>query len=405
MFFIYIFALIAKSFYTVSKAALLEQVNLWRKHLGNVIPHYAVKSNTDSNLIRWLNETQYVNIDCASPNEMNICIDQGYRNRNIIYANTMKSYNDIRESIKYNCPITTVDSVEAVKQIYEVKEKWNPDILIRLAVDDTDSKSPFSIKFGATKEEWNNIYNTILYSGLKFKGLSFHIGSSSQNPDAFKKAIHTCRLFQQIINTHIDTIDIGGGFLPDKYTFKKTASVIQHEIHQWSMSTRHAPPKNWIAEPGRFFSAPTQTLYVPVVFSKENNSCIRYIIDDSLYGQFTNVIFDHAEPIWSIYDSYLKPINRKCSNKDAYFFGKTCDSMDFIAIQRNAPIYNIGDVLCFKNMGAYTNVTASTFNGFNIPNKIYIDNYNIDTGIKTDSSSIVFPISSHSTIPLSIHSK
>ena len=99
-------------------------------------------------------------------------------------------------------------------------------------------------------------------------------------------------------------------------------------------------------------------------------------------------------------DKNLKPINRQKTDKDALIFGKTCDSMDFIAVHKNAPKYKVGDILAFPNMGAYTSATASRFNGFDLPTKYYINKlpfYNI----KNDND-IIHPISIKSEISLSI---
>jgi len=368
---------------------------LWQKYLPSVIPYYALKSNPEPQIIQWLKETNKVNIDCASPNEIKLAIEIGYKSNEILYANTMKSNNDIRESLQYNIRLTTVDSVEAVEQIAKIK--WEPNILVRLAVDDSAARSPFSIKFGARKEEWNKIVSAIDYYKLPLEGVSFHIGSASSSPDAFTNAIQQCKIFQQRTKKYLNTIDIGGGFLPEEDIFRITANKINMEKERWQKRA----PTRWIAEPGRFFSNPIQTLYTPIVFCKEAEYSRRYILDDSLYGQFTSIPFDHSNPLWQLLDKNLKPINRKKTNKDALFFGKTCDSMDFIALHKNAPNYKVGDILAFPNMGAYTNATASCFNGFSLPDKYFISKNLPKYNIKNEND-VIYPISIKSNISLSI---
>jgi ornithine decarboxylase len=324
---------------------------------------------------------------------MHLCLKEGYSSDNIIYANTMKSVNDIDIAPKLDINLTTVDSIEGVEQI--ASALWSPDILVRLAVDDSEAKSPFSIKFGAIEDEWKKIVAAIDYYKLNLKGVSFHVGSGSASPSAFVKAINTCKQFQIKTNRSLSTIDIGGGFLHDEESFTKIAKAISNEMKEWSH------PQKWIAEPGRFFSNPIQTLYVPIVFRKENDDSYRYILDDSIYGQFNNIVFDHCKPQWLVLDSNLNPLNRSATNKNALFFGKTCDSMDFIAFQSKSPKYEIGDIFVFPNMGAYTSATATTFNGFQLPKKIYIDDLLPEYTI-VDNTKIVHPISVKSDIDLSI---
>ena len=59
------------------------------------------------------------------------------------------------------------------------------------------------------------------------------------------------------------------------------------------------------------------------------------------------------------------------SNKSS-LFGPTCDSLDVICRDIDLPDLNIGDVLYFTNMGAYTVASGSAFNGFELPNALYV---------------------------------
>ena len=44
--------------------------------------------------------------------------------------------------------------------------------------------------------------------------------------------------------------------------------------------------------------------------------------------------------------------------------GPTCDSFDVLYTERALPPAETGDLLIVPGMGAYTNASASTFNGF-----------------------------------------
>ncbi len=381
----------------VSKANLLRQVQLWRRHLPSITPHYAVKANPDPVIVKWLQETGAVNVDCASPSEMRLAFEAGYKPSQVIYANTMKSINDVPEAAELGVGLTTIDSVEGAEQI-AAQDGWRPDVLVRLAVDDSAARSPFSIKFGATKPEWRKIMDALHALKLPFKGVSFHVGSGSASPDAFRKAIKKCSHFQEYTDCGVmDIVDIGGGFLHGEESFVEVSNAINWEIADWF----GPKPGRWIAEPGRFFCNPVQTMFVPIVFVKENDECRRYIIDDSIYGQFNSIVMDHSRPEWVMVDANLRAIKRPSTTKNALFFGKTCDSMDFIAMEKNAPKYEVGDVMIFSNMGAYTSATATTFNGFPLIPKVYLDDALIDmTPLK--NKNIVYPISVSSEISLSV---
>jgi ornithine decarboxylase len=126
-------------------------------------------------------------------------------------------------------------------------------------------------------------------------------------------------------------------------------------------------PKNRtvIAEPGRFIAQPSQDLFVKVIAKKPGfNGGWRYVIDESLYGHFSCIPFDHQKPAWfRIPESSYEPLR---DISESILFGRTCDSLDVIAKGFMEEL-EVGDWLYFPLMGAYTSATASEFNGFPKP--------------------------------------
>jgi len=345
--------------------------------------------------------TGALKVDCASPGEMALAKSVGFKSSDIIYANTMKSDADLREAVGQGFGATTTDSVEGVAQLASVfkssREYEDNPVIVRLAVDDRQSRSPFSIKFGAQENEWKGIMDAIQGRGLKFGGLSFHVGSASSDPHSFVNAIRQCRRFQERIGCELDVVDIGGGFLPYEGSFRRVAEGIRKEMEGWAADG--GAPNEWIAEPGRFFSSPLQMLLCPIVFKKASADRVRYLLDDSVYGQFSSILFDHARPHWSV----LARRELLRTGKQALFFGKTCDSLDLIAMQKDAPEYEIGDVFVFPFMGAYTSASATTFNGFALPQKYYLEHHCLQKlfeGLE-EQPGVEFPIETKSRISLS----
>ena len=165
---------------------------------------------------------------------------------------------------------------------------------------------------------------------------------------------------------HMPTIvDIGGGFLSE--TSQKGSFVHYAKEIRSAMETG---TYTYLAEPGRFFSAGSFDLFVQVIGKKPmaDEKGWRYTIDDSLYGQFSCIPFDQKIPLWIRIPSKedasdLKP--RKATR--GMVFGRTCDSLDLIAKSYSMEELEVGDWLWFPEMGAYSAVTASEFNGFPKP--------------------------------------
>jgi ornithine decarboxylase len=382
----------------VSRVALLKQHQLWAKALPMVKPFYAVKSNNDPVLLSWIQKTG-LKVDCASPGEMKACLKAGFQSSDILYANTMKATGDLKEAMDLGVGVTTTDSVEGVEQM----AGSNMSVIVRLAVSDSTSRCPFSIKFGAKPQEWWPIYKAIQQNRLTFGGVSFHVGSGASDPEVFKSAIRMCRQFQNQIGCELPVVDIGGGFLPSEKPFLAAAKGIVEEIDDWEY--HGTGPKQWIAEPGRFFSSPVQTLMCPIVFKKKSHGLIRYTLDESLYGQFSSIVYDHAKPAFT-----LDTGNRKVVPSDgkSLFFGKTCDSLDLLFTQEGGPEYQVGDLFVFPSMGAYTSASATTFNGFALPKRIYLESQDMVRGQHrmfqevADVKGVEYPIETKSKISLSL---
>ena len=97
----------------------------------------------------------------------------------------------------------------------------------------------------------------------------------------------------------------------------------------------------------------------------------RYTLHESVYGYFSNIPFDGQKPTFEIVHQKEKSIMKDRKFR-SILFGRTCDGADIINPSIVLPLLNEGDWLKVDNMGAYTNVTASEFNGFPKPDMIYI---------------------------------
>lgn len=345
-----------------SKARLLNQVALWRRYLPYVTPHYAVKSNNDTEVLRWLHEAN-VRFDCASPNEIRQALEVGAKPEGIIYANPCKSRKDVREAASSGVRTTVIDSPEEVHKLAEVK--WPGNTLIRLKVADSGSAQPFSRKFGAPLAWVPDILKALQEAQIPHAGWSFHVGSLCNDPAQYFKAIETCAEADALAKKSADIVDIGGGFLPDEESFAAATKEICKGRGLFGPMTK------WIAEPGRFLSMPVATLETQVIGVKRQHSDspgFIYTLDDSVYGTFSNIPFDGQKPVFKLLtgDYNSRPTTR------ATLFGHTCDSADCIAENILLPELKVGDYLEVQNMGAYTIVSASRFNGFPMPIRFYM---------------------------------
>ena len=127
----------------------------------------------------------------------------------------------------------------------------------------------------------------------------------------------------------------------------------------------------FISEPGRFFMTKSHTLYVPIIAKRKTNGKIFYIVDESLYSSFSNITYDLAKPKLELMISSNSQKLCYANEYDSIIFGRTCDSADKI-MELKLPELEIGDYFEIKNMGAYTTVSSTNFNGFDTTEKVYL---------------------------------
>lgn len=358
--------------YTLSYGRLVRQWGMWRSHLPNIQPFYAVKCNADKTILKWLGG-RGCSFDCASAREMYM-VSELYGGRppteSILFANPCKTPQDIEAAKTLGVSQVTVDSIEEIVKMDAAN--YRPEVVLRLAVDDTGSSCPFGAKFGAAPSAAAEIACAAKCFNMPVVGLSFHIGSGNNRPIAYNHAIKDCQNVwdELMLKGFVDTfkvLDLGGGWSHKEELFKDQADAAKRALQYGHRA------KTTIAEPGRFFAAPCYDLYVRVIGKKpKNGGGWRYTLDESIYGQFSCVPFDHAKP--RLGRLKLMPeqhIARRKSN--AILFGRTCDSLDWIANSVAMDELEVGDWLYVPEMGAYTTATSTEFNGFPKPEVIHTD--------------------------------
>lgn len=330
-------------------------MELWKDRLPYIKPYYAVKSNHSNRLLSWLHK-EGVAFDCASMREIEAVLSVGSSADDIVYANPCKGRDDISYANRLGVKTTVVDSMEEVDKV--VEEGWKGDSLLRLRVDDTKSVVPFSRKFGSPLHHVGFISDYAKTKGLPLSGVSFHVGSGCSDPSQYTRAILQASHSLDILKAWghpSTTIDIGGGFTQNG--FHAAACAITRAFMT-------IPKTTMIAEPGRFFSEGSHALFVKVIGKKgmpDGSPGYRYTLDESLYGQFSCIPFDCAQPKW------IRVGEGERKKTPAVLFGRTCDSVDMIAMTESTEELMEGDWLLFPRMGAYTSVTSSEFNGFPRP--------------------------------------
>ncbi len=351
--------------FILDHAKIRENYRLFKKSLPRVQCYYAVKANSNQEIIKTLFD-EGSSFDVASYNEfMQIYkyikhFEEDEKHfyiwDKIIFSNTIKDRETLKKIKQYK-PLVTFDNSD---EILKIKDNCKTaGLILRLKVPDIGSQVEMSSKFGA---EPGNAYELIRQAtdvGLTVEGLSFHVGSQCINFNNYTTALEiTSEIFHDARKKghKLNLIDIGGGFpVPydsDAPRFEKLAEILNAEFDRLF-------PKDIeiLAEPGRFIVATAATLVTEIIGKARRDGKIFYHINDGVYHTFSGVVYDHWIPNFS---AFKRGDCEICS-----VVGPTCDSFDKITQSVLLPgNLEIGDYLYTDNIGAYSTASTTKFNGF-----------------------------------------
>lgn len=336
----------------------------FRRHLPKVQAYYAIKANPAPEIIETLHLAG-ASFDVASfPEFMQVYQNikqqpakerQDFVWDKIIYANPIKPQETLLALDKYK-PLITYDNPEELRKI----KRYAPHagLILRLRVPNTGSMVELSSKFGCEPGEAAHLIRDAFRSGLVVEGLSFHVGSQCTNFDNFVQALNIASAVMEEVWSHgheLKILDIGGGF-PVPYdsqvdTFPLLAKKINAEIDRL-----FAPDIEILAEPGRFLVASAATVVARIIGKAVRDGKPCYYINDSVYHTYSGIVFDHCQ--------YRVKSFKRGATEICTVFGQTCDGMDTITQAEELPKLDIDDLVYTEDIGAYSNASATWFNGF-----------------------------------------
>lgn len=350
--------------FIINHERILENYKEFKEALPRIQVYYAVKANSDPEIIKTLYKVG-ASFDVASFPEFMIVYEniknlpekerQDYIWDKIIYANTIKQIETLHKLDQFK-PLVTYDNPEELKKIST--HCPHAGLVLRIRVPNTGSMVELSSKFGAHPGEAVDLILAALEAGMVVEGISFHVGSQCTNFENYIQALQiSAGIFKESESRghKIKILDIGGGF-PVKYnnkvkSFKTLVRKLNSEIDRLF-------PKDMeiLAEPGRFIVANAGTLVTKIIGKAVRDGKTCYYLDDGVYHTFSGIVFDHC--------TYPLKSFKEGEKKVSAVFGPTCDAFDTISLSEELPELEIGDLLYAENIGAYSTASSTNFNGF-----------------------------------------
>ena len=321
--------------------------------------NYAVKALSNISVLKLMKKLGAC-LDTVSIQEVKLGLVAGFNPQHIIYTPNGVSIEEIETVAKLGVQIN-IDNLSILEQFgtkhpkISVCIRINPHVMAggntNISVGHIDSK------FGISIHQVPHILRIVENTGMQINGIHMHTGSDILDIDVFLYASEI--LFETAKNfKNLEFIDFGSGF---KVPYKE--GDIETDIEEFGekLTARFKTfCKNYgkgitlAFEPGKFLVSEAGYFLTKVNVIKQTTSTVFAQVDSG---------FNHLiRPM--LYGSQHEIINISNPNGKQRFYsvvGYICETDTFATNRRIAEI-NEGDILAFKNAGAYCFTMASNYN-------------------------------------------
>lgn len=345
--------------------------NKLKKLLPDFTVYYAMKSNPEPEILAALKK-EGCQFEIASIGELDRLEKQGVNPKDVIFSNPVKIPSHIKQAFDRGVRYFAFDSVEEAEKIAE--NAPGAYVYARVSVSNHGSIINLSNKFGVDPAHVVPLMGVAKDYGLIPWGVSFHVGSQSENVHLWDEAIE---LMSELIkrlesaDITIESVNIGGG-IPIKYD-APVPDMEDIAVRVAKNVKKYLPPHiKLMCEPGRALVGDAGVIATTIISRaiRKNESWL--YLDTGRFQSFIEM-FESEELRYPVYTSLNLGQDNKIASKSSFTLtGPTCDSYDTIMHQVSLPsILNRGEKLYFGSAGAYTHVYGAPFNDFPVPTVVY----------------------------------
>ena len=321
---------------------------------------YAAKALTNINVLKYI-EKLGANLDCVSINEVKLGLKAGFSAKRILFTPNCVDLAEIEEVMEHKVHIN-IDNISILEQFgnkygdsYPIFVRINPHIFAggnyKISTGHIDSK------FGISIHQLRHIERVMKSTNLNIEGLHMHTGSEIKDPDVFLQGLEIMlELSEHFPN--LKYLDMGSGFkIPYQDSemetdVKSLGKKVEKALSEFQKETGKKF-ELWF-EPGKFLVGKSGHFLVKSNVIKQTTATVFVGINSGFNHLIRPMFYDSYHEIENL-------SNPKGAERIYTVVGNICET-DTFAWDRKLNEVREGDILVFRNAGAYGFEMSSNFN-------------------------------------------
>jgi len=356
-------------FYVYSTATLTRHMTVFTEAMDGLpaLVCYAMKANSNQAVLATLARLG-AGMDVVSEGELRRALAAGVPGNRIVFSGVGKTDREIAAALDAGILCFNAESEPELERISAIAMEKGLVAPVSLRINpDVDPKTHRKIatghretKFGIPFDKAREAYaRAAKLPGLKITGVDAHIGSQITSLEPFDQAFDVLgTLVDQLREDghEISHVDLGGGLgvpyddsveappRPEAY-----AEIIRKHGNRFGCTI--------VLEPGRMIAGNAGVLVTSVIYRKHGEEKDFLIVDAAMNDLIRPTLYDAFHDI--------RPVDEAVARRPKVrtdVVGQVCETGDYLALDRDLPAAERGDLLAVMTAGAYGAVQAGTYN-------------------------------------------
>ncbi|MFG1478476.1 diaminopimelate decarboxylase [Xanthobacter sp. V4C-4] len=356
-------------FYCYSSATLERHYSVFMEAFADrdALLCYALKANSNQSVIATLARLG-AGADIVSVGELRRALAAGVPGGRIVFSGVGKTREEMAEALAAGILCFNVESEPELQVLSEVASalgrtapvsiRVNPDVDARTHKKISTGRS--ATKFGIPISRAREVYDAVArLPGLAVTGVDMHIGSQITDMAPVENAVTLlAELARDLIGAghRLHHLDLGGG-LGVPYAASDAAPPPPSEYAAVVRRALGGLDLPLVFEMGRMVVANAGILVTRVIYVKHGEGKTFVIVDAAMNDLIRPTLYEAHHDIF--------PVAAPAADAPtmvADVVGPVCETGDFLALDRELPQVQAGDLLAVMTAGAYGAVQASTYN-------------------------------------------